>query len=90
MGRQLQQWRSKGGETFWLSMLIDTMEQVSRPELRSLPCDRLVRAALYAQLSRPELRSQPCDRLVVAAVYAQLSRPAAPYSHQGSGFGLRH
>ena len=53
MGRQLQQWRSKGGETFWLSMLIDTMEQVSRPELRSLPCDRLVRAALYAQLSRP-------------------------------------
>jgi hypothetical protein len=49
-------------------MLIDTMEEVSRPELRS----------------------QPCDRLVVAAVYAQFSRPAAPYSHQGSGFGLRH
>ena len=53
MGQQLQRWRSAGGETFWLSMLIDTMEQVSRPELRSLPCDRSVRAALYAQLSRP-------------------------------------
>jgi hypothetical protein len=49
-------------------MLIDTMKQVSRSELRS----------------------QPCDRSVVAAVLAQLSRPAAPYVHQGSGFGLRH
>ena len=34
-------------------MLIDAMEQVSRPELRGLPCDRSVLAALYAQLSRP-------------------------------------
>jgi hypothetical protein len=46
MGQQLQHWRSGGGEKLWLSMLIDTMEEVSRP--------------------------------------------AAPYSHQGSGFGLRH
>ena len=34
--------------------------------------------------------SQPCDGSVAAAVFAQLSRPAAPYAHQGSGFGLRH
>jgi len=68
MGQQLQRWRSAGGEKLWLSMLIDTMEQVSRSELRS----------------------QSCDRSVVAAVVAQLSRPAAPYVHQGSGFGLRH
>jgi len=34
-------------------MLIDTMEQVSRSELRSQPCDRLVVAAVRAQLSRP-------------------------------------
>ena len=53
MGQQLQQWRSAGGEKLWLSMLIDTMEQVSRPELRNLPCNRSVRAAVYAQLSRP-------------------------------------
>jgi hypothetical protein len=68
MGQQLQRWRSAGGDRLWLSMLIDAMEQVSRPELRSLPCDRLLRAA----------------------VYTQLSRPAAPCSHQGSRFGLRH
>jgi hypothetical protein len=68
MGQQLQRWRSADGERLWLSMLIEAMEEVSRPELRS----------------------QPCERSVVAAVRAQLSRPAAPYAHQGPGFGLRH
>jgi hypothetical protein len=53
MGQQLQQWRSAGGEKLWLSMLIDTMEEVSRSELRSQPCDRLAVDALRAQLSRP-------------------------------------
>jgi hypothetical protein len=53
MGQQLQQWRSAGGEKLWLSMLIDAMEEVSRSELRSQPCDRSVVAAVYAQLSRP-------------------------------------
>ena len=53
MGQQLQQWRSAGGEKLWLSMLIDTMEQVSRSELRSQPCDRQVVDAVFAQLSRP-------------------------------------
>jgi hypothetical protein len=53
MGQQLQQWRSAGGEKRWLSMLIDTMEQVSRSEPGSQPCDRSVAAAVYAQLSRP-------------------------------------
>jgi hypothetical protein len=37
----------------WLSMLIDTMEKVSRPEFRSLPCDPSVLVALRAQLARP-------------------------------------
>jgi hypothetical protein len=62
MGQQLQQWRSKGGETLWLSMLIDTMEQISRPDLRGLPCDRSVRAALYAQLCRPAAASAQGSR----------------------------
>jgi len=57
MGQQLQQWRSAGGEKLWLSVLIDTMAQVSRSELRSQPCDRLVVDAVYAQLSRP---AAPC------------------------------
>jgi hypothetical protein len=53
MGQQLQQWHSAGGEKLWLSMLIEAMEEVSRAELRSQPCDQLVVAAMYAQLSRP-------------------------------------
>jgi hypothetical protein len=53
MGQQLQGWRSADGGKLWLSKLIDTMEQMARPELRSQPCDRLVLATLRAQLSRP-------------------------------------
>jgi hypothetical protein len=55
MGRQLQlqTWRSGEGERLWLSMLIDTMEEVVRPEIRSLPCDPWLLASLRAQLARP-------------------------------------
>jgi len=38
-------------------MLIDTMEDVARPEVRCLPCDRSVLVALGAQLARP---ASPC------------------------------
>jgi hypothetical protein len=53
MGQQLQPWRSGDGEKLWLSMLIDTMEEVSRPELRKLPCEPSILVALRAQLARP-------------------------------------
>jgi len=53
MGQQLQPWRSGEGEKLWLSMLIDAMEEVSRPEFRAVPCDRAVLAAVRAQLARP-------------------------------------
>jgi hypothetical protein len=53
MGQQLQPWRSGNGETIWLSMLVDAMEKISRPELRSEPCERSVLAAVRAQLARP-------------------------------------
>jgi hypothetical protein len=58
MGQQFQTsqarvWRSGRGERVWLSMLIDTMEKVSRPEFRSLACDPSVLVALRAQLARP-------------------------------------
>jgi hypothetical protein len=53
MGQQIQGWRSASGQRLWLSMLIDTMEEISRPELRALPCDDQVLAALRAQLARP-------------------------------------
>jgi hypothetical protein len=53
MVRQLQPWRSGEGEKLWLSMLIDAMEEASRPEFRAVPCDRSVLAAVRAQLARP-------------------------------------
>jgi hypothetical protein len=53
MGQQLQIWRSDGGDRRWLSMLIDAMEEVSRPESRAYPCDPFVLAAVRAQLARP-------------------------------------
>ncbi|MEA2916480.1 MAG: hypothetical protein QOJ15_8561 [Bradyrhizobium sp.] len=53
MGQQLQSWRSANGENRWLSVLIDTMEDVSRPQVRSVPCDPSILIALRAQLSRP-------------------------------------
>jgi hypothetical protein len=53
MGQQLQSWRSGSGQALWLSMLVDTMEKLSRPEWRSVPCDDLELAELRAQLARP-------------------------------------
>ena len=55
MGQQLRTWRSGGDQRAWLSMLIDTMEQVSRPESRAVPCDAHILAALRAQLARPAM-----------------------------------
>jgi hypothetical protein len=52
MGQQLQSW-SESGQNLWLSTLVDTLEKFSRPELRAVPCDRLVLAAVHAQLARP-------------------------------------
>jgi len=49
----LQSWKAGSGERLWLSMLIDTMEQVSRPELRAKPCDGVTLAALRVQLALP-------------------------------------
>jgi hypothetical protein len=59
MGQQIQGWRSVSGQRAWLSMLIDTMEAVSRPELRALPCDDQLLATVRAQLSRPVLVRTP-------------------------------
>ena len=53
MDRQLQTWRSGDGQKLWLSMLVDAMEEAARPELRNMPCDREILAAVSAQLARP-------------------------------------
>jgi hypothetical protein len=53
MHQRLQSWQSGKGEQQWLSMLIDTMEKIARPEVRALPNDQLLLAAVRAQLARP-------------------------------------
>ncbi|MGB9116369.1 transcriptional regulator [Bradyrhizobium sp.] len=55
MGQQLQSWRTGSGQALWLSMLVDTMEKLSRPEWRAVPCDDLDLdlAAVRAQLALP-------------------------------------
>ena len=39
----------------WLSALVETMEQVSRPELRATPCAPSLLAAVEAHLARPAM-----------------------------------
>jgi hypothetical protein len=53
MGQQLQSWRGGDGQKSWLSMLVEAMEEISRPEFRALPVDASVLAAVSAQLARP-------------------------------------
>ena len=53
MRQQLRGWRSASSQRLWLSLLIDTAEEISRPERRAVPCDGQVIAALRAQLARP-------------------------------------
>ena len=59
MGQQIQGWRSASGQRLWLSMLIDAMEAISRPELRAVPCDDQLLATVRAQLARPALAHTP-------------------------------
>jgi hypothetical protein len=53
MGQQIGQWRSGDGQTLWLSMLVDAMEEISRSQLRGVPLSPSVLIALEAQLARP-------------------------------------
>jgi hypothetical protein len=55
MGQQVGQWRSGRGQQLWLSMLVDTMEAISRGELRGSPVSSSTLTALQAQLARPAL-----------------------------------
>ena len=52
MGQQLPSWRTGNGQTLWLSMLIEAMEKLSRPEWRGRP-DRPELAAIRARLAEP-------------------------------------
>ena len=53
MGRQIASWRTRKGQTAWLSALIKTMERISRPEWRTRPLNRLELASIRARLGKP-------------------------------------
>jgi len=55
MSQQLPSWRTEKGQTLWLSMLIEAMEKLSRPEWRARPVDRLERIALCSRLAQPAM-----------------------------------
>ena len=89
MGQQIQGWRSANGQRLWLSMLIDTMEAISRPELRAVPCDDQLLATVRAQLARPASvrtpyasRVQPAELTHALGAYspANCSRGCFPSS----------
>jgi hypothetical protein len=51
MAQQTQQWRSGNGEMAWLSTLVETMETLSRPEIRATACDPALLVAVKAHLA---------------------------------------
>jgi hypothetical protein len=59
MGQSLQTWRSGSEQRAWLSTLIDTFEEISRPEVRAVPCNGHLLAAFRAQLARPATACLP-------------------------------
>jgi hypothetical protein len=59
MGHKVQEWRSANRQRSWLSRLIGTMEAISRPERRAIPCDDQLLAKVRAQLARPALARAP-------------------------------
>jgi len=52
MGRRAREWRSQDEGQLWLSALVAALEEASRPDIRSQPCDGKVLAGLRAQLCR--------------------------------------
>ena len=70
MGQQIKGWRSASGQRLWLLRLIDTMEQISRPERRAIPCDPQLLAAVRAQLARPALTHPALARAAYASPYS--------------------
>jgi hypothetical protein len=53
MTQRLPSWRSARGDRQWLTALIETMERIARAEVRALPTDQRLLAAVRAQLARP-------------------------------------
>jgi hypothetical protein len=53
MGQRIERWQEAGGDRRWLALLVDAMEEASRPEVRAEPCEAAILQALRAQLAQP-------------------------------------
>jgi hypothetical protein len=53
MGRDVEIAQGRDAGRLWLSMLVDAMESVARPDFAAPHCERPIPAALRLQLSQP-------------------------------------
>jgi hypothetical protein len=53
MCQQVQSWRSLERSRLWLAMLLRAMEDVSRPDVRRIPCEEKDLTAVKAKLAVP-------------------------------------
>jgi hypothetical protein len=53
--------RTVAGERAWLSMLIDTMEKISRQDARTAPCDARLLTMVRLQLGRSVVPHRPIN-----------------------------
>ena len=53
MGQRIERWQEASGDRRWLVLLVDAMEEASRPEVRAEPCEAAILQALRAQLAQP-------------------------------------
>lgn len=53
MERRKAIWRGGEDRQLWLSMLVDAMEEASRPEVRAKPCPPAILISFRAQLAQP-------------------------------------
>jgi hypothetical protein len=73
LGQGLGIQRTGAGERAWLSMLIDTMEKISRRDVRTAPCDAKLLTMVRLHLGRSVVPHRPINH---AARSSHRTRPA--------------
>jgi hypothetical protein len=73
LGQGLEIRRTGAGERAWLSMLVDTMEKVSRRDVPTAPCDAKLLTMVHLQLERSVVPHRPINR---AARLGHRTKPA--------------
>ena len=102
MGQQLREWQSASSQRLWLSLLIDTAEEISRPQRRAVPCDRqvirrpacaacpsgVVSHSLRVALQPAELRDRFRRSAILRPTATAAVSPAERLGHAGLAWGV--